>query len=456
MDLLKTAPLEDLTIRKVIVHLGEVFDVDTEAFTEYKLDIKAVVEDFKKSNSLAELPKTYRFSKSEDDIILRAIEQYKEAYNVTEADLNPTFREDNDGSNRKEHVLWSEVAELLPHRTKQLIWMRAQRLMRKKNGKWTQDQIDEVRKLVDQKMTWSEIGKMLGKHREDCRGVYLRNQGRIVTGKFTPHEDERIYNAVKKVCPFSNDLDIPLDGIQWKEVANEMENERLGSDYLKRWRIIRNRHLEAAKAETGEGRVGLSEIEKRALVENSILEYLAVSGAEDASDVTWTALDRKYDWQLGTANRTWNTMMKGLPIGTSFEQAIELLEERRGAGRPVEASIARKDLTPSQVIEENTPIGIESTRRPAKRTVREVEDEEELEISQSSGRNKLRALRTPTRATPSNGSSAISKTDTPKDIPPAMSLDLATPPSHTPRQRRGAKRTKITDDKNKTEAIHYI
>lgn len=443
-------------MRKVFVHLGEVFDVDTESFTEYKADIKATVEDFKKSNSLAELPKTYRFSKTEDDIILRAIEQYKEAYNVTEADLNPTIREDNDGSNRKEHGLWSEVAELLPHRNKQLIWMRAQRLMRKKNGKWTQDQIDEVRKLADQKLTWSEIGKMLGKHREDCRGVYLRNQGRIVTGKFSPQEDERIYSAVKKICPFSNDLDIPLDGIQWKEVANEMENERLGSDYLKRWRIIRNRHLEAAKAETGDGQVGLNETEKRAQVENSILEYLIDSGAEDPSDVTWTALDRKYDWKLGTANRTWNVMMKGLPIGTSFDEAIELLEVRRGAGRPVEASQARKDLTPSQVIEENTPVGIESTRRPVKRTVREVEDEEELEVSQASGRTKLRALRTPTRATPSNGNSASSNNGTPKDITPAVSLDLATPPSRTPRQQRGAKRTKITDDQKKTEAIHYI
>ena len=313
--------MEVLTVRKVLDHLEEYFRSTPDRLAEYKHEVKDIIEDFRNSHALQRQPKTFQFSKTEDDIILRAIAQYKETFGVSDTDLCPLH---NIGL-RKRRPLWKEISDLLPHRTPQLIYMRAMRLLREKNGKWSKEQIGEIKRLVDQNHSYSEVGKLLGMHREDVRGVYMRSQERKVSGQFSKEEDDRLVQAIKQVTGVSDDLSLPLKGISWKDVASEMNNERQGSDYCKRWRLIKPGRTASA--------LGISETDSRAdnsvfERQKSILNYLEESGAEDSTEITWAEMDRVYDWPAGIARRTWTTLYKKLPLGTHFVNAIEMLREQ--------------------------------------------------------------------------------------------------------------------------------
>jgi hypothetical protein len=308
-------------------HLEGIFNVSTSNFAVHKPEVKSVIDDYKACHSLQSQPKTFQFSKTEDEVILRAISQYKEAYDATDADLCPLWRED--GGRCSNAKLWADLADLLVHREKNLIYLRAQRMFREKNGKWSQEQIDEIVNLVEgpQKLSWSAIGRLLGLHREDCQGVYRRHQDRKVTGRFTKLEDDRLVAAVKTVTSCADDLSLPVDGISWKQVAAELNGERMGSDYCKRWRVIRILHQNAALG------IGPPSEEEAIVLKNKqlgqLLDYIEESGAEDSSEITWSYVDKQHDWQVGTAGKIWRVEHKKLQRDTSFLDVVEVLQKKR-------------------------------------------------------------------------------------------------------------------------------
>lgn len=332
VSLLRVSNLDELTMRKVMAHLAEVLHTNEDVLSTHRDVIKSIIVDFKDAHDLQLQPKTYRLSKAEDEIILRAIEQYKAANDVTDAELMPMMRE---GTQRgKRHRVWADLAEMLPHRKRKAIILRGHRLLREKNGQWGETQIDEIEKRVKMNMQWSEIAQETGFLREDCRGVYMRTRGRKISGRFSSEEDQLLYEAIKKMYPFEDDFNLPTDGIKWKDIADALDNQRYGCDYCRRWRIVVDKRRKAAlAAQTGDAvaKDKNSELRHR---EDEILEYITECGAEDPSEVTWTDVDRKFSRRLGSSGLLWNTMLKSVPPGTSFLDAVKILKYRRSCGRP--------------------------------------------------------------------------------------------------------------------------
>lgn len=379
------------------------------ALTEFKKDIKSVIDDYKTSHVLTGQTKTVRFSKAEDEIIMRAVNQYKETYDLSDADLCPMLREE--GVKQKRHFkVWNEISDLLPHRKPITINMRAQRLMREKNGEWTPEQVQEIRMLSEQGLSWSAIAKMLGKLREDCRGLMVRNEKRINQGRFSKDEDSRLYDALKVVHPFESDLNLPLDGVKWVEVAKLMNNERLPTDYCRRWRLTRVRQLRAAM---GIKPVTLQKGAIRHSLEEEVLDYVAQSGAEDATEITWASIDKLKEWTLGTASRVWNVMMKRLPTGTCFADAVDLLLEKRESGDG-------EDISDQEEVNENG-------KRPAEASARMNDTAEESNAAQS--KKKVKARPTPVKE----------KEQTPEQEEQGELLEE--PPKATP--KKGSKKARV-------------
>lgn len=335
MELLKSESLDELTLRKVMMHLTDVFQIDVESLSSYKDEIKSVIVDFKDALNIAGLPHTFRFSKAEDEIILRVIQQYKDAKNLTDEDLNPRLAPEGVRTRNINKELWTSLVDVMPHRTYKSIWARAMKIINETNGKWSEEQLDYIKVLVDQGVTWAEIAKKVGATREDCRSAFYRSLKRKVRGKFTAEEDQRLRAAVLKTSSGGNE--VLLEGIKWIEVAKEMNDERFNTDYCKRWRVL---HAQKLKEELLSKAAGTIDEQKKVLDENrcqvddQIIQYIIDCGAEDSSEVTWTTVDRTFGWGLGTAGKRWAQMMKSLPAGTKFTEAAQTLQRRRASGRP--------------------------------------------------------------------------------------------------------------------------
>lgn len=63
--------------------------------------------------------------------------------------------------------------------------------------------------------SWAAVGRLMGRHNEDCRHTYGRMEAKVTYGRFTPEEDKDLTKAVRKVLKLPRDTpieDMPTKG----------------------------------------------------------------------------------------------------------------------------------------------------------------------------------------------------------------------------------------------------
>ena len=292
-----------------------------------------------------------KFSKYESDFIMSCIRDYVASETIEMKELCANLREAHD-KQHKHHKIWNDLATYLPYRQRVAIRQHAVRqIMREHGGErskgFTPEDKEQLKKLVEERgQEWSTIGRLMCKLDDDCKHMYLRMQGRKVTGKFSQEEDQRLLRAVRVVgqtqgfcTPETPVCDMPEKGISWKKVAEEMDKERQPLDYLRRWPFTK-RLLSAVDGQGPAGADGDKKAKKNpppvvdGVLAPMMKKQVAISreaagadqemidftlrwleevnefSAENESEVIWAEIDKSMNLPYSYSTKKWRAMRK--------------------------------------------------------------------------------------------------------------------------------------------------
>eukprot|EP00607_Mallomonas_marina_P005475 CAMPEP_0182426828 /NCGR_PEP_ID=MMETSP1167-20130531/13343_1 /TAXON_ID=2988 /ORGANISM="Mallomonas Sp, Strain CCMP3275" /LENGTH=543 /DNA_ID=CAMNT_0024608543 /DNA_START=44 /DNA_END=1675 /DNA_ORIENTATION=+ len=359
---------ESWTLKKLKKSLADVApeEVDkltTEVLTTILSDFRLLSQTTHQENSNGTIYKKGKYSKSESELIVRLVLEYIQINGLEKADVCPGLRE---GNSKKRHRIWKEISIILPHRTQRSIYSHAYRqlMQHTRTGQWSEEERRTLESLVERYgRDWIQIGRMMEKHRGDCKDAFMRMQPRKLRGPFTAEENERILRAVVRYTSVTDEAQLSLSlsrGLAWSEIASELGCTRHARDYARHWPHLLFQRRGGTRFQRTTN--------KSKRLDALLLEALRDSEAEDESEVQWAELDRSLHISPGTARYHWIMMCKlCCKDETDFSGCLtELLEKY--------LSQLQQLLSGTEEREE-----LEGEREREKREEREREEREELE-----------------------------------------------------------------------------
>ncbi|KAL6803933.1 hypothetical protein J3E68DRAFT_391950 [Trichoderma sp. SZMC 28012] len=200
-----------------------------------------------------------RFTEAEFDGIARVIEQFRDEYGMTQAEVNQMIQAPGGTTAGDAHArLWYRLFEVCPDRKRQKVI----NVARKKyhnfvaRGTWTPEQDEELSQLIAvHGNKWSEIAGLINRHPEDVRDRY-RNY--IVCGPYQrkdvwSEEEEQLLSqvveeAVEAIEEFRKEHpNNPIykknieDIIDWQDISKNMERKRSRLQCITKWKAMQNR-----------------------------------------------------------------------------------------------------------------------------------------------------------------------------------------------------------------------
>ncbi|KAL7956532.1 hypothetical protein V8C34DRAFT_288588 [Trichoderma compactum] len=199
-----------------------------------------------------------RLTEAESDGISRAIEQFRDEYGMTQAEVNQMIQAPGGTTAGDAHArLWYRLFEVCPDRKRQKVI----NVARKKyhnfvaRGTWTPEQDEELSQLiVVHGNKWSEIAGLINRHPEDVRDRY-RNY--IVCGPYQrkdvwSEEEEQLLaqvveEAMEAIEEIRKDPKNPYhtknieDILDWQDISKNMERKRSRLQCLTKWKAMQNR-----------------------------------------------------------------------------------------------------------------------------------------------------------------------------------------------------------------------
>ena len=199
-------------------------------------------------NEKDETMKSGKFSAIESKQIMERIDAYLAAHNLTYADICPGLRDSDSETGRLKktnHDIWKHMHDLMAHRTRKSIYLHAYRkimLIATNSKTWTDQDKELLPQLVAKHgKNWSIIGRIMGRHPDNCKHAAERNVPRNRTGRFQPDEDDNLVRSIQQITDSTGKsiADTPAKGISWGKIATLMNNDRHPKDYARRWAHLR-------------------------------------------------------------------------------------------------------------------------------------------------------------------------------------------------------------------------
>eukprot|EP00850_Spirogloea_muscicola_P016811 SM000139S00128 [mRNA] locus=s139:308636:312000:+ [translate_table: standard] len=277
-----------------------------------------------KEDSKREDLKVGRFSKEEDRTIVAAVLEYVRVHGWEEDEgiqrlLKPRTS--------KMKGVWLELAKALPDRHVKRVYMRALRLLDKRNyvGQWTAEEEDTLRRLyAEHGPKWSKLagsfGRLPGALKDKWREI---KNGGHQEGKFTAAEVDKlcdlVHEAVRSKSKAIQPQDIEVGGrqirddINWTWISKHFPG-RTYNQCLRTW------YYRIAPSMVLEGSWGPRDDQR-------LLESLLECGEDYDTEIQWdTLLDNRSG---ETCKKRWKQIKKHLPDGYwTFEEQVEMACKR--------------------------------------------------------------------------------------------------------------------------------
>ena len=272
-------------------------------------------------------PTSGKFSQLESNYIVNSVHKFVNDNNFNLNEIIEGIREGNRMESGRLHYLWQQLAREMTSRSAKAIYQHAhRRLLKDVITPWNDDEKAQLVQLVEQKgKNWSAISKALNKLGDDCKHMYARCLGRKRSGKFTPHEDVDLIQAIQQEMNLPLDMplcDYPSKGIRWVNVAKRLGDDRHNLDYLRRWATIKSKCGDGRKTLLTEQQyienlntnidvLGSTKRHRVTTQENTIrinlmLDYLSdpTRGFSHESQVKWADIDRAFSFPYGSLSST--------------------------------------------------------------------------------------------------------------------------------------------------------
>ncbi|UKZ50072.1 hypothetical protein TrVGV298_004328 [Trichoderma virens] len=200
-----------------------------------------------------------RFTQAEFDGISRVIEQFRDEYGMTQAEVNQIIQAPGGTTAGDAHArLWYRLFEVCPDRKRQKVI----NVARKKyhnfvaRGTWTPEQDEELSQLIAvHGNKWSEIASLINRHPEDVRDRF-RNY--IVCGPnqrkdvWDEEEEQLLVQVVEEAMEVieeirKEDPTRPIyqknveDIIDWQDISKSMGRKRSRLQCITKWKAMQNR-----------------------------------------------------------------------------------------------------------------------------------------------------------------------------------------------------------------------
>ncbi|KAG9289822.1 hypothetical protein G9A89_015402 [Geosiphon pyriformis] len=308
---------------------------------------KLIQSSWLEASQLRELGVMYtkgKFSKKEDEALIKALETYKEMNQLNEEDIHRLIFEKNGKKGAKKNF-WKDIASVLENRPLKTITNHVQRMKHpfKGAGKWTsEDDARLIRLKTEYGTNWKKIGELMERTGTSCRDRhrdYLELRETKKSGKWSRVETRQLYEIIDELV---NEGQSPHAGIPWGLVSKKMGLTRSQLQCRSKWqRDVRIRYiredLKNAPVWTEEDTL-------------KMLEKLWGVQVEEDVDIPWEALADDPNWGPWTPEylrRMWGAMKRWEVEYTTmpFDELVEKLyyqycEKRKIGGlRP---NISRK------------------------------------------------------------------------------------------------------------------
>ncbi|KAJ4861737.1 myb-like DNA-binding domain-containing protein [Trichoderma breve] len=284
-----------------------------------------------------------RFTEAEFDGIARVIEQFRDEYGMTQAEVNQMIQAPGGTTAGDAHArLWYRLFEVCPDRKRQKVI----NVARKKyhnfvaRGTWTPEQDEELSQLIAvHGNKWSEIAGLINRHPEDVRDRY-RNY--IVCGPYQrkdvwSEEEEQLLSQVveeaveaieefRKVHPnnpiYKKNIE---DIIDWQDISKNMERKRSRLQCITKWKAMQNRLSGKKKDKKSASEKKPASEKKKPRQQLASMheeeQYRLVLAIQQASvlldaDIPWAKLlDKKFrgQWSLHTQVLLWDRLKQTVP-----------------------------------------------------------------------------------------------------------------------------------------------
>ncbi|RIA91307.1 hypothetical protein C1645_692779, partial [Glomus cerebriforme] len=179
-----------------------------------------------------------RFTKRENEILHRALQEYKRRHSLNDDQLRDLmfYR------NVKDHAsFWKEIATPLGVRSLKAVAQHIQRHHHEFNyrGFWSKEEDEQLKRLVQiYGRDWTTIGNQLRRMPAICRerfDIFLLHRDEYNRGKWSKEEEEQLIKIVVDITKENNE-DVSLDwGIPWALVAEAMEYKRSELSCRSKW-----------------------------------------------------------------------------------------------------------------------------------------------------------------------------------------------------------------------------
>ncbi|CAH9127193.1 unnamed protein product [Cuscuta epithymum] len=149
-----------------------------------------------KNKEVDKLVEGKRFSKEEDEIIKEAVSKYIEEHELGDEGLNMVL---NCKSLPNLRGCWKQIGAALPQRPYRAVYNRAQKMFRKSEIPWTEEEYEFVKKYHEKHGNrWAEMAEELGKYRTHVFNAWLRRikLPNLKKGRWSQEEYQTLFDLV--------------------------------------------------------------------------------------------------------------------------------------------------------------------------------------------------------------------------------------------------------------------
>lgn len=170
-----------------------------------------------------------RFSREEDEIIEKAVNNYIEAHRLGEEGLNMVL---HCRSHPEVKNCWKEIGAALPHRPLLSVYYRAHIIFeRDQNRKWTPEELELVRNFHKKHGSdWKKLADALGKHRLHVKDAWRRVKlANMSKGQWSQEEYQKLFDFVnmdlrmKASEEKKSKYGMLRDNIAWEAISDKLE-----------------------------------------------------------------------------------------------------------------------------------------------------------------------------------------------------------------------------------------
>lgn len=293
----------------------------------------------------------------------QAMEEFRTEHGLSQYDLNVMIHENPKSGGALNSKLWQQAENACPTRKRKKLmqWSRLQFHNFVARGTWTEEQDEELRRMVKTHGTkWAVIGKSINRHQFDVRDRwrnYLVCGGDQKTSPWSEDEAEKLIAIISEALRVGqsmreNEPDNRFLGslsneqlVDWPTVSQRMGHTRSRLQCQEKWKRIRDSGqldegitalLSPSSSPRARGaREGLREMPTKD--QFRLVHRILQSNAEDDDNIPWARIVRKFESRFGrrTLMKAWAALKDTVPDAdaiTTRDCAKYLVDEYEAQG----------------------------------------------------------------------------------------------------------------------------